>query len=250
MAMQETQALALGRPRRVTYDPSPSADKLAIAIAARSLGTSPALIPGWDTSENLSSSAVQSLRALRAYGWGARYVPLYGQNPAVGIQAAEASSILLAGFGLFLVQFARTGTPSQSLARSDGQIAGEYAQALGLKVCCLVYDCAIFSSASDAINCSNAWYGGAVASGYSGALTRVYYEPGVPLTSQERYQDVAFPGYWITAANDPNKWPATRGGQLIQLWPGDRTVAPGVLVDNDAAQEDYLGSYPVAAFAA
>lgn len=251
--LQTAKAWALGRERLVTYDDATPLLVKASSLAFKTmpLGATPKLIAGWDTSQTLNSANVAALWNLGTYGWGARYVNLYGQSPAVGIQTPELDAIITTGFGLILVQFARTGTQTQAMARSDGQAAAERALSLGLpNTMCLAYDCAVFSSATDAINCSNAWYGGAVSAGWNGSFTRVYYEPGVPLTAEQRYQDVAFPGYWITAAGDPNRWPSTRGGQIIQLWPGDRVVTPGVVVDNDAAQEDYLGSYATAAFAA
>lgn len=267
MAIIKENVWALGRSRIISYEDSlASAVALQQALALvpqlvyRPVGVAP-YVAGWDTSETLTAAMVSALWNLRAYGFGVRYVPLAGQSAAAGIQPGELASIVGAGFGLMLVQFARTGTFSQQTWRNDGAAAAAAALRLGLAAgassVSVWMDCAIYSSSADAINGCNAWFSGAVAGGLNGAQLGVYYEPGVPLTAQQRYQSVAFTRYWATAANDPARFVATRGCQLYQLWPGDRVVAPGVVVDNDAAQEDFggigsggVGLYPIAAFAA
>jgi hypothetical protein len=68
----------------------------------------------------------------------------------------------------------------------------------------------------------------------------------VSLSSQQLYE-LQVERYWRTAGQAPNV--ASRGYSGYQLWPGDRTLAPGIVVDYDASQIDYEGGQWVAAFA-
>lgn len=203
---------------------------------------------GWDTSEKLTAAQAAMLASL-GLKFGVRYVPLARQSPSAGIDAAEMGAILITGQGLMLVQFSRTSNFTQQQGHDDGEAAAAAALGLGYPAAAsLWFDFSPAPSDSAMIAYANGCYSGAVAGGYPGASLGGYFEPGVPLTSTQLYQELAIARYWRSGAQVPDV--ATRGNQLIQAWPGNRIVAPGIVIDYDMAQGDYLGSYPVAAFAA
>jgi hypothetical protein len=103
---------------------------------------------------------------------------------------------------------------------------------------------------------SNASYAAMVASFLAASAPGCYCEPGYPLTAQQRYTELNLHRYWATAANDPERFVANRGVQVIQLWESDKgefSPIPGLVIDADAIQSDYFNtatSFPVALVAA
>jgi hypothetical protein len=98
---------------------------------------------------------------------------------------------------------------------------------------------------------ANAWFEGAVQAGMSAAAPGVYFEPGCPLTAEQRYQLINVQRYWATAANDAARFPTNRGCQLIQLWEssqGEYSPELGVEIDADVSQFDWFKDAAVAVF--
>lgn len=212
---------------------------------------------GFDTSQNLTAAQYATLRGL-GYAWASRYVPHAGQSStAPGIlQPGELAACLAAGFGLMLISYPRTSqTPggwTTSTGQADGQTAAAYARSLGYPAtACLWADLNPPPSSQAAIDYLNGFYQGAVAGGMAGSAVGAYMEPGVPLTASQRYSALKLARYWATAANDSNRYPTPRGCQLVQLWEGQKgfNPAPGIVIDADASQMDWLGASPIAAYA-
>jgi hypothetical protein len=201
---------------------------------------------GFDTSMSLNAAQAQTI-VKAGLKFGVRYVPLSGQSTASSINQAELDTLVHAGLAMMLVQFGRTHGWSEAVGYADGETAAHYALSLGYPPgACLWLDLASPGSDSAAIAYANAWYKGAVAGGMYGSALGIYCEPGVPLTSSQLYHSLTVSRYWKTAGMCPDV--QTRGYQFLQLYPGNRTLAPGILIDYDVVQSDYLGSYPVAAF--
>jgi len=238
-ASQLSEALA----RKLAAAPAPA------AIAAASMVTKKIPIPalGWDTSENLSASHYAFL-ASKGYTFGVRYVPLSGQSPTASgvIQPAELANALASKIGVMFVQFSRSSNINATTGRADGMAAGTYVLST-LKApadVCLWAD--MFPTTKSAtIDYLNAWYEGTIAAGMSSSSAGVYFEPGCPLTASERYSLINLHRYWATAANDPARMVASRGCELIQAWAspqGQFFPEPGLVIDGDFAQLDYLNS--------
>jgi Domain of unknown function (DUF1906) len=208
---------------------------------------------GFDTSENLTLAQYQFLKS-QGFSWGCRYVPLAGQSPTSPgvISAYELAAAFSVGMGMMFVQFAQETTWTAQQGLLDGQAAGAYVLSLGVpNTVCLWCDLGVTSSAQVAADYTNAWYQGTVNAGMNATAAGVYMEPGVPLTSEQRYQMINVHRYWATAANDPNRFPSSRGCQLIQLWnssKGEYSPELGIEIDADVSQEDYFESAPVAVF--
>lgn len=210
---------------------------------------------GFDTSENLTLAQYQFLRSqAQGFVWGCRYVPLAGQgssSPGV-ISESELAAALSTGLGLMFVQFSRTSGWSSSAGLADGQAAAAYVLGLGVPATtCLWLDMSPTATVAITTDYANAWYEGAVQAGMEASAPGVYFEPGCPLTAEQRYQMINMQRYWATAANDPNKWVSSRGCSLIQLWnsnKGEYSPELGVEIDADVSQEDYFESAPVAVF--
>ena len=201
---------------------------------------------GFDTIEALSAAQAATL-VKAGMKFGVRYVPLSGQSSPFAIGKTELSALTQAGLGVMLVQFGRTSGWSESIGFADGQAAASYAISMGYPAGgCLWLDLANAGTADACIAYANAWYKGAVAGGMFGAALGIYCEPGVPLTSSQLYHALSVSRYWKTAGRAPDV--DVRGYQMLQLYPGNRTISQGIYIDYDAVQSDYLGSYPVAAF--
>jgi hypothetical protein len=203
---------------------------------------------GFDTSQSLNATQAASL-AKAGLKFGVRYVPLSGQSSSSAINKAELTTLVEAGLAMMLVQFARTHGWTEALGHDDGAAAAAYALSLGYPPgACLWLDLADPGSSDLAIAYTNAWYKGAVSAGMYGSALGIYCEPGVPLSSSQLYHSLTVSRYWRTAGQCPNV--DTRGYQLLQLYPGNRTMPPGIIIDYDVVQSDFLGSYPVAAVSA
>jgi len=210
---------------------------------------------GFDTSENLSLAQYQFLRSqAQGFAWACRYVPLSGQSttsPGV-ISASELADALSTGLGMMFVQFSRTSGWSSSTGLADGQSAAAYVLSLGVpNTTCLWLDMSPTKTVSITTNYANAWCEAAVQAGMAKSALGVYFEPGCLLTAEQRYQLISMQRYWATAANDPNKYVASRGCQLMQLWGSDKgeySPEPGIEIDADVSQQDYFESAPVAVF--
>ena len=207
---------------------------------------------GFDTSEALTLAQYQFLKS-QGFSWGCRYVPLAGQSASVGISASELFNALSVGLGVMFVQFARGNVQTSQQGLLDGKAAAEFVLKLGVpSATCLWCDLSITSSAQAAAGYANAWYQGTIDAGMSPTAAGVYMEPGVPLTADQRYQMIHMQRYWATAANDPARFVANRGCQLIQLRGSDKgeySPEPGLLIDADVALLDFFESAPVAVFA-
>lgn len=212
---------------------------------------SPAL--GFDTSENMTLAQYQFLKS-QGFSFGCRYVPLAGQShtsPGV-ISASELAAALSTGMGLMFVQFSQTKTTTAQQGTLDGQAAAAYVLGLGVpNTVCIWCDLGVMSSAQAAADYVNAWYQGTVNAGMNPAAPGVYMEPGVPMSSEQRYSMINLHRYWATAANDPNRIPSNRGVQILQLWEsskGQYYPETGLVIDADVSQEDWFQSAPVAVF--
>jgi len=198
---------------------------------------------GWDTSETLDTAKAKTLAAL-GFKFGVRYVTNGSSPPS--ITAAELDALTSTGQGIMLVQFARKSGWSADTGHADGVTAAHAALAIGYPPgACLWFDlnpC----SADVAIAYCNAWYQGAVSGGMYGSALGGYFEPGVQLTSSQLYNNLTIARYWRSGGQVPNV--DHRGYQLVQAWPGNTIVAPGIVIDYDMSQPDFLGSAPVAAF--
>jgi len=228
-----------------------SSDLQGVFCYVRAMILTPKPLPvgavGFDTSMSLNAAQAQALVKAGLH-FGVRYVPLSDQALSSGINKAELETLIQAGLAMMLVQFARPHNWSDAAGERDGAAAANYALALGYPPgACLWLDLANPGSSAAAIGYANSWYQGAVAAGMYGSALGVYCEPGVPLTSSQLYHELTVSRYWKTAGMCPDV--QTRGYQFLQLYPGNRTMAPGIVIDYDVVQSDYLGSYPVAAVA-
>jgi hypothetical protein len=209
---------------------------------------------GFDTEEPLNASQYAFL-AGQGYGFGCRYVPLAGQSPtSYGvIQKTELDVALAAKFGMMFVQFARSSGWSAAQGLADGKAAAAYLLSLGVpNTVCLWLDLDVTPNGAVAIDYTNGWYEGTIEEGWSAKAGGIYCEPGVPLNAEQRYANLNLHRYWATAANDPNRFPAHRGCQLVQAWESSRGEffpEPGLVIDAGLAQLDWFGDAPVAVFA-
>jgi hypothetical protein len=208
---------------------------------------------GFDTSENLSASQYNFLRS-KGFAWGVRYVPLSGQSttaPGI-IQPAELANALAAKLGIMFVQFARGSGWTSNTGLADGKTAATYVRSLGVPSnVCLWADMGVTSTAQVSADYLNAWYEGAVSGGMDGGACGVYFEPGNPMTADQRDKMISQSRYWATGADDPARFPPPRGCQLIQLWAsakGEYEPESGLVIDADVAQADWLENWPVAVF--
>jgi hypothetical protein len=201
---------------------------------------------GFDSSAQFNDEQIAWLAA--NFKFGVRYVPLAGQSDTYAIKQREFDATLAAGLGLMLVQFPRgKSSLSSETGMADGQAAAAYALKLGYPPsACLWLDLSPAPSAAIAIEYANAWYKGATSGGMYGSALGVYCEPGVPLTSEQLYHSLTVARYWKTAGRCPDV--ATRGYQMLQLYPGNLVPTKGIVIDKDVVQQDYLQSIPLAAF--
>lgn len=211
---------------------------------------------GFDTSQVLTRANYATLRAL-GFEFGVRYAPLSGMAPdAPGvIGPAELADALAEGHGMMLVQFARTEGWSETTGAADGEALAEHVLArLGMPAIVSCWgDFASPGSSQLAIDYANAWYLGATRGGLSPMAPGGYFEPGYPLSAEDRYAKLHMHGYWATGADDPAKLVARRGCKLFQGWVaprGEYAPAPGILIDGDTAQSDFFGGVCTAVFAA
>src|SRR5581483_309752 len=163
----------------------------APAAAAVSMVAKNVPIPslGFDTSENLSAAHYDYLVSA-GFKWGCRYVPLAGQSSTANgvIQPAELANALARKLGMMFVQFARTSPITAAQGAADGKAAATYVlQTLKApNTTCLWCDMGL-ATRDATIAYVNAWYQGTIDAGMSPAAAGVYFEPGVPLTSSERF---------------------------------------------------------------
>ncbi len=199
---------------------------------------------GADTSETLDAAKAATLVG-KGMKFVVRYVAQSYMPPAQGISAAELAELTGAGLAVMLVQFGRSSGWSATTGSADGTAAAKNALAIGYpKSACLWLDLegAIPSSAV-AIAYVNAWYEAAAAAGMNAAALGVYVGPGVPLTPAELYEKLYVARYWKAGAIVPDV--QSRGYQMMQLYPGNQTIAPGILIDYDVLQDDFFNSAPV-----
>jgi len=209
-----------------------------------------------DTSETLTLAHYQFL-AKAGYRGVFRYVPLAGGGG--GIKLAELQLALSvtcpdgSPFGIQFVQFARSNGINAANGAADGQAAADYVlKTLGVPNNVCVWQDLAPGPKQACIDYSNANYAAMQAHGIASSAPGMYAEPGYPLTADERYALLHLHRYWATAANDPQKFPAHRGCQVIQLWEssqGQFFPEPGLVIDADAIQRDYFGDFPVAVVA-
>jgi len=209
-----------------------------------------------DTSETLTLAHYEFL-AKAGYRGCFRYVPLAGSKNGISKdELAAALSVRCpdgSPFGIQFVQFARSNSINATTGQEDGAAAAEYLATLGVpSVVCLWQDLAAANKA-DCIAYSNASYDAMVKRYMAASAPGMYAEPGYPLTAEERYSLLHLHRYWATAAADPNRMVAHRGCQVLQLWEsnqGQFFPIPGLVIDADAIQQDYFGSFPVAVYGA
>jgi hypothetical protein len=199
---------------------------------------------GFDTSERLDAAQAATLVAL-GMKFGVRYVAQSYQAPSVGITEAELEALTNAGLAMMLVQFARTSDWTATTGASDGTAAAKNALAVGYpNNACLWLDLeGSLPNAATTTAYVNAWYHAAASAGMDASALGVYVGPGVPLTSEQLYQDLYLSRYWKAGAMVPDV--ATRYFQMLQLYKGNVTVAPGIVIDWDVIEEDFLNGIPV-----
>ena len=198
---------------------------------------------GFDTSERCTAAQIATVAAMKKFDFGTRYVANSFQDSSVGITLSELEEWTAAGIAMDLVQFARTSGWSATTGAADGAAAAKNALALGYpKTACLWLDLeGNIGSATNAIAYVNNWYVAAASNGMSSSALGLYVGPGVPLTPEQLY-DLDVTRYWAAGAIIPDV--TTRGFQKRQLYPGNITIAPGIVIDYDFIEEDWLGSLP------
>jgi hypothetical protein len=202
--------------------------------------TVPTQIIGFDTITKLDGATATRL-ASAGLAFGVRYVGLGNPGPD-DLDAGELEAVTDAGLGVMAVQYARTKGWSAATGRADGQAAARNALAAGVLAEATLW-CDLegrLPSAEVAIAYAVQWYEAAVNAGMPDP--GLYVGAGVPLTSEELFHQLPFRRYWRSFSQVPNV--DVRGYQLIQLFPGDVTVA-GVRVDLDVVQSDFLRNRPV-----
>lgn len=206
-----------------------------------------------DTSETLTLAHYQFL-AKAGYRGCFRYIPLDGGGgPPISLAELQlALSVRCpdgSPFAIQFVQFARSSNINATTGAADGRAAAEYMKKLGIpSTVCVWQDLAPAPTKQACIDYSNASFAAMTADGIAASAPGMYAEPGYPLTASERYTKLNLHRYWSTAASDPQKFPTPRGVQVIQLWEsnqGQFFPEPGLVIDADAIQQDYFGSFPV-----
>jgi hypothetical protein len=210
-----------------------------------------------DTSETLTLAHYQFL-AKAGYRGCFRYIPRSSQGdpnqgPPISLQELQlALSVKCpdgSPFAIQFVQYARSNGINAANGALDGKAAAEYMKHLGVPHDVCVWQDLAPAGKQPCIDYSNASYAAMIDDGIAPSAPGMYAEPGYPLTSEERYALLHLHRYWTTAANDPQKFPAHRGAQVIQLWEsaqGQFFPEPGLVIDADAIQRDYFGDFPVA----
>jgi hypothetical protein len=245
------QARGLGALRTIQVDDRrrsiiPDASRAPLSLVSRPLAVG---ARGFDTSEKLTAAQYRWAKA-NGFDFVVRYAPLAGQNPAVGIDSVELAGAVGSGLGVMIVQFSRTTGLTQENGHADGAMLAAFCRNLLLPVDMCVWG--DFSPADAGVmqTYGNTLYAAAASGGISAGAFGGYNEPGVPADFDLR-TDYTFHRYWRTNGQVPEV--DGRGYELTQLFPGNVTVgAPGetFLIDYDFAGSDWLGSYPVAAYAA
>lgn len=207
---------------------------------------------GVDLSTPLSAEQAAALRAL-GLAFAARYVGLDAAPAASDLSAGELAAITGAGLALLIVQHVRVPgwAPSAGVGGQDGATAARHAVAAGVPPGATLWldleGCAAGTSAASVAGHVAAWAASVRAAGYDPGC---YVGAGVPLDAQGLWH-LAVDRYWRSQSDVPA--PATRGYQLIQLYPTVRIgdLYPGappsvtaVEVDVDVAQQDYRGDRP------
>ena len=252
--MQTRTFLGLGKPRTVKFDDHLNDGVALPALAARQI-TQPEL---WaDTSEALTVAQYQYLALKLGMKGCFRYVPLYGGGG--GITATELAGALSvkcpdgSPFSIGFVQFARSNNIGAATGAQDGAAMASYLKSLTIpsSVSCF-QDLDVNASVANCTAYTNDSFSAATAGGMEATAPGMYAEPGYPLSASQRYA-LYVHRYWATAANDPNKWVASRGCQVIQLWGsarGEYFPEAGLVIDGDVVQYDYFNSAPVVVTAA
>lgn len=206
-----------------------------------------------DTSEVLNLSQYQFL-ANAGYRGCFRYIPRAdGGGPVITLAELQAALSVKcpdgSPFAIQFVQYARSSGLSAATGQADGVAAATYVKNLGVpNIVCVWQDLDVGLQA-ECVAYSNASYAAMVETYLASSAPGCYCEPGYPLTAEQRYSLLNLHRYWATAANDPNRFVSSRGVQIIQLWEsskGEFSPIPGLVIDADAIQSDWFGSFPVA----
>lgn len=200
---------------------------------------------GCDTSAHLNATQAATIAAANLK-FIVRTVPYSGGGSDQVIDATELAALTAAGLGVLLYQTSRTSGWSATTGQQDGAAAAHAALSLGYPSTCTLYCDLSLTTAAISISYVNEWCSGAVAAGMNPSALGLYCEPGVPLTSEQLYS-LSVQRYWRTGGTAQNV--DTRGYSMIQAWPGNITLSPGIVIDYNMAQGDYLGGHPVACFA-
>jgi hypothetical protein len=200
-----------------------------------------ARIVGFDTIAKIDADAAARL-ANAGLCFAVRYVGLGGAGPR-DLDGSELDALTGAGLAVMAVQYARTGDWGAAAGRDDGRAAARNALAAGLPPDATLWCDAegAITSADTAIAYSAAWYEAATAEGCTdlGVYVGAGFAP--PLSDSELFHALPFRRYWRSLSQVQNV--ATRGYQMVQLFPDDQVIA-GVRVDLDVVQSDYLGCRP------
>jgi hypothetical protein len=214
-------------------------------LVAKTAPANSVCIVGFDT-----VAALDALAAQRLAGAGLRFALRYvglSDGDAHTLRPAEVEALARADLAIMPVQYARTGGWSAETGRADGEAAALHAAAAGLPADVTLW-CDLegaIPSGEVALTYTAAWYRGATAAGAKDP--GLYVGAGPALTGTQLYVDLPFHRYWRSLSQVPNV--DRRGYQMIQLFPGDETIA-GVRVDLDVVQSDYFGDRPRWAVAA
>lgn len=200
-----------------------------------------ARIVGFDTIAKIDADAAARL-ADAGLCFAVRYVGLGEPGPR-DLDGTELDALTGAGVAVMAVQYARTDGWSAAAGRADGQAAARNALVAGLPS-----DATLWCDVEGAIPgvaaglaYASAWYAGAAAEGW--AELGIYVGAGFapPISDSQLFHALPFRRYWRSFSQVQNV--ATRGYQVLQLFPDDQVIA-GVRVDLDVVQSDYLGSRP------
>jgi hypothetical protein len=199
-----------------------------------------------DTDTVLTAEKIAAIKAERPDINGAiRYVSLVHPGVAGDITAAEAAAIVVAGWGLMLVQHCpHSFVPSITLGEAYGTAAANNALAVGYPAGASLWcDWENYRAAGSAgIYYINEWTTLVRALGFLDGVYAAFGQPGVPpLTSEELYRDLATTRYWRCASADAPVV-AVRGPCMVQQLPS--TIA-GVSVDVNTVVTDARGGLPM-----
>lgn len=194
---------------------------------------------GCDTDTKIDAAAAAAVVAA-GLSFVRRYVSLGSAASSGDLDGGEVGVITSTPLAVMSVQHGRSIGWSEATGRADGQNAARHHLGAGLpKDVSLGCDLeGLFSSKAQVIDYGGGWFDAAIAEGCT--WLDAYIGSGVPLSSLELRQDLAFHLYWRSASDVPDV--AVRGYAMIQLSPLDVVTIGGVLVDLDVVQTDHLGN--------